>query len=168
MSNIKQIIKSHNTRVLSKSLPDPPPSRTCNCRVKADCPLRGECLVSSVIYKATVASGATSKQYVGLVGGDFKTRYNNHTKSFRHRRYANDTELSNYIWDLKDKGQSFSIHWEVLMQSNTHKRSSGLCNLRLEEKIEILLSANKLNRRTELISTCRHGPKPPDRSKRKF
>ena len=100
MSNIKQIIKSHNTRVLSKSLPDPPPSRTCNCRVKADCPLRGECLVSSVIYKATVASGATSKQYVDRLGGlvvrasalqseglEFDSRLG-HTKDFKNGTYC--------------------------------------------------------------------------------
>ena len=167
MNNINRIIKSHNSDVMKKICQDPPPAKTCNCRVKDDCPLHGKCLVSSVIYKATVTHGNIQKQYVGLVGGSFKMRYNNHTKSFRHKRYANDTELSKYVWELKDRDTNYSIDWEVIKQSNTYRRSSGLCNLCMDEKLEILRSTNKINKRTELISTCRHGMKPPDRSKKK-
>ena len=42
-----------------------------------------------------------------------------------------------------------------------------LCNLCMDEKLEILLASNILNRRTELTSTCCHGIKPPNRSKKK-
>ena len=51
------------------------------------------------------------------------------------------------------------ITWKKLRQSNTCQRRSGLCNLCLEEKVEILLSQAKpstqLSRRFE-VSTCRH------------
>ena len=36
--------------------------------------------------------------------GEFKTRYNNHTKSFRHRECMNETELLKDVWNLKDHG----------------------------------------------------------------
>ena len=31
----------------------------------------------------------------------FKDRFYNHTKSFSHEHYANDTELSKEYWDIK-------------------------------------------------------------------
>ena len=40
--------------------------------------------------------------YYSAVKGEFKFRYNNHTKSFRNRYYEDDTELSKYIWKLKN------------------------------------------------------------------
>ena len=107
------------------------------------------------------------KGYIGIAGRDFKSRYNNHTKSFRHRHYSKDTELSKYIWSLKDGGIDYSIKWEIVKQSNTHRRSSGTCNLCMDEKLIILLTENTLNKRSELVSTCRHGSKPPDRSRKK-
>ena len=37
--------------------------------------------------------------------GPFKDRYNNHTKSFRKRKYKLDTEFSKLIWAVKAKGE---------------------------------------------------------------
>ena len=42
------------------------------------------------------------KRYIGLTETTFKTRYGNHVKSFKHRKYSKETELSKYIWELKD------------------------------------------------------------------
>ena len=42
--------------------------------------------------------------YFGASQVEFKTRYNNHTKSFRLKKYAGETELSKFIWGLKEKG----------------------------------------------------------------
>ena len=162
-----RILTSHNTKVLKKAYPDPATPVTCNCRDKTKCPLHGKCLATAVVYKATVTSDNTSKSYIGLVGGSFKLRYNNHTKSFRNKRYQHETELSKYIWDLKNKNIDYSIYWEIIRQSNTFRRDSGLCNLCMDEKLEILLLKNKINKRTELISTCRHGGKPRNRAKKK-
>ena len=38
----------------------------------------------------------------GLTENNFKTRYRNHTSSFRHAKDRNSTELSKHIWTIKD------------------------------------------------------------------
>ena len=72
-------------------------------RQKNTCPLNGNCLQSSLIYHATVTrkDNGTIETYIGLTGNDFKTRYRNHTASFRHTKHRNSTELSKHIWTLK-------------------------------------------------------------------
>ena len=60
MNNTKQIIDNHNKRILNSSKHADEPadnavdSKSCNCRQKNTCPLKGNCLQSSVIYQATV------------------------------------------------------------------------------------------------------------------
>ena len=79
-------------------------NKTCNCRQKNTCPLDGNCLQSSVIYQATVTrkDNNTTETYIGLTENDFKTRYINHTASFRHAKHRNSTERIKHIWTLKD------------------------------------------------------------------
>ncbi|PIK42409.1 hypothetical protein BSL78_20735 [Apostichopus japonicus] len=110
MGNMRSIINSHNNRLLSQNKLRPQlAQRICNCRVKLNCPLNGNCLVSSVIYRADVTTGDDTKSYIGLSSGPFKQRYSNHSKSFRHERYEKETELSKHIWDLKRKGAPFVL-----------------------------------------------------------
>ena len=79
-----------------------------------------------------------------------------HTQ-FRHKSCRKSTELSKYIWDLIDKGINYEIQWEIMRQSNINMRESGQCNLCLDEKIEILkLKGSAINKKSEIISTCRH------------
>ena len=78
-----------------------------------------------------------SKEYIGLAGNTFKERFNNHSKSFTQKKYSKETELSKYVWTLKDKEIDYVIKWAILRKSNTFKRKTGICNLCLEEK-EIL------------------------------
>lgn len=168
MKNINSIIKSHNTKIMKKSEKQAP-AKSCNCRDKTSCPLRGECLSNAVVYKATVLSDNTSVSYIGLSGGSFKTRYGNHTKSFKHERYEKETELSKYVWGLKRRGAKYYIHWEIVKKSDTNRRGSGTCNLCLEEKLAIISKDDKINKRAELISTCRHNKrkKPADRARKR-
>ena len=42
------------------------------------------------------------KKYFGIAGTSFKDRFRNHTRDFRHKKYVNSTELSKYLWQLKD------------------------------------------------------------------
>jgi len=87
-----------------------------------------------------------------------KLRYANHEKSFKHEKYEKETELSKYIWELSRQSTKYNIKWEIISHSNTRKRKSGNCNLCIEEKLAILKAKNNvLNKRTELISKCRHG-----------
>ena len=112
---------------------------------------------------ATVEIETNTSSYVGMAGNSIKTRYYNHIKSFKNKRYKNGTELSKYIWKYKEKEIEHTITWKKLRPSNTCQRRSGLCNLCLEKKVEILLSKSKpsmqLNRRFE-VSTCRHESPP--------
>ena len=63
--------------------------------------LNGEWLIQCLVYKATSTTSNNSFVYYGTSVGEFKTRYNNHTKSFRHRECMKETELSKPVWKLK-------------------------------------------------------------------
>jgi hypothetical protein len=108
MRSMGSIIRTHNSCIRRKENHEAP-KKECNCRAKGSCPLRGKCLTESIVYKATVKSGETSKFYVGLSGGKFKDRYNNHTKSLKHKKYEKETELSKYVWALKQKNSEYTI-----------------------------------------------------------
>ena len=100
MKNISNIIKQHNATVLATSTKT---KRLCNCRNKDTCPLDGSSLKQCLIYKAEVHVDNDYKIYYGTAEGDFKFQYNNHTNSFKNWYYEHDTELSKYIWKLKDQ-----------------------------------------------------------------
>ena len=53
MPNLKQNIDGHNKSILHNRMVPP---RPCNCRVKTECPLSGNCLKGSVVYQATVST----------------------------------------------------------------------------------------------------------------
>jgi hypothetical protein len=42
---------------------------------------------------------------VGLTENEFKTRYTNHKASFNNYEKRNSTELSKYIWNLKNNNK---------------------------------------------------------------
>ena len=158
--NIQQIIKAHNAKIINgKNIIDPN-RKTCNCRQPTKCPLDGNCLSSCIIYKATVSLEKEQVAYIGLTSTTFKERYNNHSKSFNHEKYQNETELSKYVWKLKKKNSKFSITWKIISQATTKRRPSNQCNLCLEEKYQILKYSEKnpcllLNKRFE-IRACNH------------
>ena len=79
--------------------------KTCNCRQPTICPQDGNCLSSSIIYKATVSLEKEQVAYIGLTSTTSKERYNNNIKSFNHEKYENETELSKYVWKLKKKNK---------------------------------------------------------------
>ena len=132
--------------------------RPCNCRIKENCPMNGDCLATNIVYKADVCHENTTQTYYGLCEGEFKLRYNNHTKSFRHSKHRNETELSNLIWKLKDENKEYSISWSIASRASAYKRGSKRCDLCLTEKVVIVRAESRglLNKRTELTSKCRH------------
>ena len=77
MKNMQQIIKAYNSKILKSN--QSTNEKSCNCRQKSNCPLRGNCLVNDIVYKAKVTSTDSQNPacYIGLVSGNFKTRYNN-------------------------------------------------------------------------------------------
>ena len=62
------------------------------------------------------------------------------------------------IWDLKDNNVKHSIKWSILKRSTPYKGGSIRCNLCLAEKLSILTAekSSLLNKRSELITKCRH------------
>ena len=163
MPNMASIISSHNSRVSAPTPPVPQPEKkTCNCRRGTTCPLNGNCLESSVVYKATVtAPRKPERYYFGLSEPPFKQRYNGHTYDFRHESERSSTTLAGYIWDLKDEGVEFDIKWEVHAKAAPYQCGSRRCDLCLAEKVAIASGdpVKMLNSRSELVSTCRHAAK---------
>ena len=99
MNNVKSIITSHNTRIIRKSQPQDISAENCNCRNKHTCPLQNKCMSKDIVYKATILTGNTqdTKHYIGMTSNTFKERYRNHIKSFTHKKYSNETELSKHF-----------------------------------------------------------------------
>ena len=128
MTNLKQNIDGHNKSTLRKKIV---PSKTCNCRKPADCPLAGNCLKESVVYQATVATvdNRPDQTYVGLTENSFKTRFTNHKASFNHPSKRLNTELSKYVWQLKDTKTNFQITWKILKQAAPYNPASNRCSL---------------------------------------
>ena len=165
MPNMKSIISAHNKKLLQQfrqpSEPTPEP-RNCNCRKPDECPLNGQCLERTVVYQATVKTDdGLEKLYTGLTDLTFKERFNGHTASFRNLDQRNSTALSQYIWQLKDERKNHSISWKILKRCQTYKCGTRNCDLCTAEKVYILMSDPKssLNKRSELISKCRHRKK---------
>ena len=87
-----------------------------------------------------------------------KRRYRNHTASFRHTKHRNSMELSKHVWSLKDNNIDYSISWRIISSSSSYNSPSKRCNLCLKEKFLIICRPNlsSLNKRKELVSSCRH------------
>ena len=95
MPNVKNLVKQHNSKILSKD--QDKIQRSSNSRIKESCHLNGKCLHQCMVYKAEVATNTTYKKYYATSEGGFKSRYNSHTQSFRHISHINDTKLSKYL-----------------------------------------------------------------------
>ena len=159
MPSMQNAIDSHNASI--KQVPQTD-EKKCNCRNKDQCPLNGECRAHGIVYLAKViADDGQEQSYVGLADTEFKSRYANHTHSFRNPTKKNATELSKFIWALKDKNIDHKIMWEILGKTSSYSNISKKCNLCISEKYFIICHPEKssLNKRSELISTCRHSRK---------
>ena len=99
-----------------------------------------------------------TKIYYGACEGQFKGRFYNHSQSFRNRAYESDTELSKFIWTLHDRNVGFSVKWRIAAPASPYRCGTRRCDLCITEKTIIARSNHKglLNKRTELISKCRH------------
>ena len=125
---------------------------------KEECPLNGYCLTKEIVYQAKVTTQEKSETYIGLTSNEFKTRWRNHKSSFRKENRKNDTELSKYVWELKDRQQEYSLTWKIIARANSYTNRTKRCNLCNTEKYFIIKKPEMatLNKRNELISTCRH------------
>ena len=121
----------HNRKMLEAKAEE---RKQCSCKNK--CMVDGDCLLTSVIYRATAITSEKSKHYVGSSGLSFKSRYTRHNCSFNKSKYRLKTTLSKYIWDLKVGNKTFSINREILVRTKNKfnlKHGCTLCNMEKHE-----------------------------------
>ena len=163
MGNMRSIINSHNKTILRKvdSLKEQTKVKDCNCRDRTKCPLQGKCMSSNIIYKAEVkAENKNTMYYIGSTGTTFKTRYNNHKRSFNHKKLADSTALAKYIWQLKENNIKYKVTWSIAQKIRTGSNING-CNLCNLERLEIMNAKKErsLNKRSEIQARCQHWKK---------
>ena len=138
MENVRQIIKKHINYVKRKK---PKLIQSCNDRKKDNCPMNGNCLINSVIYKYTISPTATTtkqRAYLGLAEGDYNQRHYNHTQSFRNVSHEKHTTLSSCVWKLKKKTNEIpKLTWSILKIVPGYSNVSKRCLLCLHEKLYI-------------------------------
>ena len=156
MPNVGNIIKQTNMRTLDEPVVNR--DGQCNCNIRENCPMSGECLTSCIAYEATVTAEHEEHIYIGACQDEWKFRFNDHMTSFRKREYEKKSELSKFIWSLHDKGSAFSIKWRIAARARPYKCGTRRCDLCLTEKTLIARSRHKglLNSRSEIVSKCRH------------
>ena len=75
--------------------------------------------------------------------GKFKIRYNNHQKSFRDQKYENETALSKYVWENRDRGQEVKIKWSIEKKAFPYQCGGWRCDLCVSETLCIALADEK-------------------------
>ena len=111
-SNMASIISGHNKNLLQNNPANQAQSNRRNCWQNTTCPLNGKCCSSSLVYKASITTKENAipeKHYYGLCETTFKTRYNNHTHSFRDKKKQNCIELSKLYRNLTSAGKKPKI-----------------------------------------------------------
>ena len=148
MDNMQSIINKHNKKVTSTDTKPNPQDQ---------CPFDNNCLASGVIYNAQVTTDDTTKNYIGWTEGTLKQRFTQHKHSFCHKSYMNGTELSKYIWHLRDSIKDFNVKWTIICRARPYSNITKRCDLCTTEKLMIINSKpdKLLNKRSELISKCR-------------
>ena len=161
LKNVKSVIANHNNKILTqKPMPPTPSEKMCNCRNFNLCPLENKCLTKSIVYKASVTeeNSNDTKVYIGSTSTTLKERFRNHKKSIANPLYATNTELSKYVWSLKEKNKKYNIKWDIVKQVPSYKSGGKQCSLCSNEKLYILKAekGSILNKRSELSSRCIH------------
>ena len=116
--------------------------------------------ISIFICQADVTNNLDNecKYYPVLAKTTFKERYSNHKSSFNNENSKNSTELSKYVWSLRENNKIPSIKWKIVKIVYS-KATLSFCKLCLTETLFIFnaLGDEKcLNKKTEFINKCRH------------
>ena len=89
------------------------------------CPLKNKCLTKNVIYKATVTT-IKKKQHVESTGWPFKTMCYCYIRDLKVHK-ENGTELSKYIWKLKNNSICYNINWIILHHIGEIRSPQRIC-----------------------------------------
>ena len=93
---------------------------------------------------------------MGSTSTKFKNIYSNHKESFNSKLKIHFTELSNYIWELKDENIDYYSKWEILCKTKTkskYKKTGNFCS-----KTTVVLFCNK---RFYIVNILNHLPQSP-------
>ena len=115
MPSMKTIINSHNRKVLSSA--ETRNEKTCNCTVKGNWPLQGNCLTANNLYKATLSSpipGYGTKMYLGTCEPPFKSRFNSHNATFKNKKYETSPKFAGEVWKIKEQNGQYNIKWSIV------------------------------------------------------
>ena len=93
MENMAIIISHHNKQIINSG--NEANGKTWNFRNKSNRPLDNKFLNNKIIYKAEIETNddiyeSCTKVYLSISEAEFKSRYNNHTMSFRNWTKEND------------------------------------------------------------------------------
>ena len=141
----------------------PGQQRSCNCRVRRNCPLNNRCLLATnVIYQSTIVRDEDGhvETYLGA-SQHWKTRYTTgHARDERDPNYRHATTRAEYLWQLKDEGKTYSETWRIIDRASRYNPITKRCNLCLKEKVYIIFHRNlaSLNKRVlaEFYQPCLH------------
>ena len=163
MSNMNANTYMHNHKVLNDK-PYEMGINNCNCHNKDSCPLLNSFQTKYIVYQANIdhnIAGYKQKCYLGSCETTFKYHFGNHQKSFNHIKHKNDTELSKEFWEIKKRSGTPKITRKIIRICRSYNPNSKRCLLYLNEKYEIATykGENLLNKRTDIINTCRHRSK---------
>ena len=135
LPNLQMTIQLYFTCLLKD--PTPTDVKECSCHQRTECPLDKKCLSGYLVYNALVdrLDSNKTKHYYGTCKKNFKEHYNNHRASFRNKNKEKSTELSEYIWELKDNNIQHNLKWRIASKAHLYVCRSRKCNLCLTEKL---------------------------------
>ena len=127
--------------------------------------MNGKCPVQNVVHKCTVSAtpNFAKRVYPGVAESDWNQRFYNHKKLIKSKSYSNDTNLSSYLWDLREKHDVFpTLTWSAVKSVHGYSNISKRCLLCLTEKVLIAIYENPeelLHKRSELMAKRHHDNK---------
>ena len=150
--NIGETIKNTNNKKMKDTVNN---IKACKCD---NCPLQGKCKTECVVYKAEINSDKGIKEYVGMTENSLMERLYSHRSDQKLAHARKKTDLSEYVWALKDEGLEYAIKWSILEKLPKFKIGDKFCALCISEKRHIMYSnpATSINKRNEFVSKCRH------------
>ena len=99
-------------------------------------------MAAKIFYQVDVRNNTNEKKfYLGVSETPFKERFRNHKKEFTHKEYRNSTELSKYIWQLKNANIAPIVTWKVVTKVFSDTKLN-FCKLCLTEKLSIINAPN--------------------------
>ena len=129
MENIKSVILKHNFRVLTKKkVTNPQRVNAVSCKNKNKCPLKGNCMATCIVYKANLTTA--------------------------------DRNLNRDTTTIRNLSETRNIQIMRLNFLNTFlavkKKHKTIHNQLVKLQLIKAEKPNLLNKRTEMISKCRH------------